>query len=48
MACSSPKVMIASAMSTTAAPTVQPISKRVLPWICMATRPLRARKRTSV
>ena len=27
----------------TAAPTVQPISRRVLPWICAATRPLRAR-----
>ena len=27
----------------TAAPTVQPISSRVLPWICAATRPLRAR-----
>ena len=23
----------------TAAPTVQPISSRVLPWICAATRP---------
>jgi hypothetical protein len=27
----------------TAAPTVQPTSSRVLPWICAATRPLRAR-----
>jgi hypothetical protein len=27
----------------TAAPTVHPISRRVLPWICAATVPLRAR-----
>ena len=27
----------------TAAPTVQPISSRVLPWICAATRPFLAR-----
>ena len=27
----------------TAAPTVQPISSRVLPWICAATRPRLAR-----
>ena len=31
----------------TAAPTVQPISSRVLPWIWAATRPRRARKRNS-
>ena len=29
----------------TAAPTVQPISSRVLPWIWAATRPRRALKR---
>src|SRR4051795_7949818 len=30
-------------MRMQAAPTVQPISSGVLPWICAATRPLRAR-----
>ena len=30
-------------MRITAAPTVQPISSFVLPWICAAVRPLRAR-----
>ena len=32
----------------TAAPTVQPISSRVLPWICAATRPRRALKRKRI
>ncbi len=40
-------VMIASASSTTAAPTVQPSSRRVLPRICAATAPLRARNFSS-
>ena len=31
----------------TPAPTVQPISSRVLPWIWAATAPLRARNLTS-
>ncbi len=30
-------------MRITAAPTVQPTSSFVLPWICAAVRPLRAR-----
>ena len=33
----------ASPTRITAAPTVQPTSRRVLPWICAATAPLRAR-----
>ena len=39
------KVTAVMKMRITAAPTVQPTSRRVLPWICAATRPLRARKR---
>ena len=35
------KVAIVRKTRITAAPTVQPISSRVLPWICAATRPLR-------
>ena len=31
----------------TKAPTVQPTSRRVLPWICAAAVPLRARNLTS-
>src|SRR3569832_1973284 len=37
------KVISASATRITAAPTVQEISRRVLPWICAATRPFFAR-----
>ena len=33
------KVTTVMNTSTTAAATVQPISSRVLPWICAATRP---------
>ncbi len=36
-------VKIAMNTRMTAAPTVQPISSWVLPWICAATAPLRAR-----
>ena len=36
------KVTAVMNTSTTAAPTVQPTSSRVLPWICAATRPRRA------
>ena len=36
------KVTTVMNTSTTAAPTVQPISSRVLPWIWAATRPRRA------
>ena len=35
------KVTTVSTTSTSAAPTVQPISRFVLPRICAATRPLR-------
>src|SRR5580692_10842383 len=35
----------AKANRITAAPTVQPISRRVLPWIWAATAPLREQKR---
>ena len=45
--CSSAKVSTASAIRIAVAPSVQPISRRVLPWICTATRPLRLRKRTA-
>ena len=37
------KVATARTMTITAAPIVQPISSRVLPRICAATAPLRAR-----
>ena len=37
------KVAIVRKTRITAAPTVQPISRRVLPWICAATRPFFAR-----
>ena len=46
----SPSLMkVKAVMKTriTAAPTVQPISSFVLPWICAAVRPLRARNLTS-
>ncbi len=36
-------VRIARPTRTTAAATVQPTSSRVLPWICAALAPLRAR-----
>ena len=41
------KVSPARASRITAAPTVQPISRRVLPWIWAATAPLRVRKLNS-
>src|ERR1700730_1934860 len=41
-------VSTASASRTTPAATVQPTSRRVLPRICAATAPLRARNRSSV
>ena len=41
------KVKAVMKMRITAAPTVQPISSFVLPWIWAAVRPLRARKRHS-
>ena len=40
-------VKIVMKIRITPAPTVQPISSRVLPWIWAATMPLRARKLTS-
>lgn len=42
------KVITASTTRITAAPAVQPISRRVLPWICAATAPLRLRNFHSV
>ena len=42
------KATMVSTTTISPAPMVQPISSRVLPWICAAMRCLRARKRMTV